>query len=275
MTDFVGWLPMPEGGEHEAALTADHNAEMIEHVDRFRRVRDRSIFVGDPDDIVPDRVRPRPAADPRVDGASTTTSPATSPASTRGRGDRAALRAALGYAADEPVCVVTVGGSGVGGDLLRQGRSPRSRAPARRSPGLRMLVVAGPRIDPARLPAADGLEVRGYVPDLHRHLAAADLAVVQGGLTTRWSWSRPAAVPLLPAAPPLRAAAHVRHRLDRYGAGRCLDHAALDPELRARAGDRRRTPVDYAPTAMDGAERPRRCWPTCADRSGARRRAPA
>ena len=47
-----------------------------------------------------------------------------------------------------------------------------------------MIVVAGPRIDPASLPDADGLEVRPYVHDLYRHLAACDLAVVQGGLTT-------------------------------------------------------------------------------------------
>ena len=41
MTDFVGWLPMPDGGEREAFLTADYNAEMIEHVERFPRIRDR------------------------------------------------------------------------------------------------------------------------------------------------------------------------------------------------------------------------------------------
>ena len=58
MTDFVGWLPMPEGGEREAFLTADYNAEMIEHVERFPRLRDRAIFVGDPDDIVPDDFGP-------------------------------------------------------------------------------------------------------------------------------------------------------------------------------------------------------------------------
>ena len=54
-----------------------------------------------------------------------------------------------------------------------------------RVPNLRMIVVAGPRIDPASLPdASDGLEVRAYVHDLYQHLAACDLAVVQGGLTT-------------------------------------------------------------------------------------------
>ena len=48
-----------------------------------------------------------------------------------------------------------------------------------------MVVVTGPRIDPASVPArADGLEVHGYVPDLHRQLAACDLAVVHGGLST-------------------------------------------------------------------------------------------
>jgi pimeloyl-ACP methyl ester carboxylesterase len=46
ITDFVGWLPMADGGEREAFLTADYNAEMIEHIARFPRVRDRALFVG-------------------------------------------------------------------------------------------------------------------------------------------------------------------------------------------------------------------------------------
>ena len=58
LTDFVGWLPMPDGGEREAFLTADYNAEMIEHIARYPRIRDRAIFVGAPEDIVPDRFGP-------------------------------------------------------------------------------------------------------------------------------------------------------------------------------------------------------------------------
>ena len=77
MTDFVGWLPMPDGGDREAFLTADYNAEMIEQVARFPRIRDRAIFVGDPDDIVPDDFGPGPAVDPRSGPRSTTRSPAT------------------------------------------------------------------------------------------------------------------------------------------------------------------------------------------------------
>ena len=40
LTDFVGWLPMPDGGAREAELTADYNAEMVEQIERFPRLRD-------------------------------------------------------------------------------------------------------------------------------------------------------------------------------------------------------------------------------------------
>ena len=72
LTDFVGVLPMPEGGEHEAFLAADTNRQMVEHVARNPGLRDRSIFVGDPDDIVPERLAPelpaiRDWTEPRFD----------------------------------------------------------------------------------------------------------------------------------------------------------------------------------------------------------------
>ena len=69
LTDFVGWLPMADGGEREEFLTADYNAEMIEQIARYPRVRDRAMFVGDPDDIVPERFGPEHARDPGLDRA--------------------------------------------------------------------------------------------------------------------------------------------------------------------------------------------------------------
>lgn len=53
MTDFVGWVPMPSGGEREAFVAADYNADMLEQIARYGRIRDKSIFVGNPDDIIP------------------------------------------------------------------------------------------------------------------------------------------------------------------------------------------------------------------------------
>ena len=49
LTDFVGWLPM---NDDEAPLVADHNAEMVEQVERHPWVRDVALFLGEPEDVV-------------------------------------------------------------------------------------------------------------------------------------------------------------------------------------------------------------------------------
>jgi predicted glycosyltransferase len=257
LTDFVGWLPMPEGGDREAFLTADYNAEMIEHVERFPRVRDRAIFVGNPDDIVPDDFGPglpsiRDWTQRHYAFSGYVTGFDPSPLVE----GREALRRELGYRDDERVVIVTVGGSGVGESLLR--RVVESWPEAQRLVnGLRMIVVAGPRIDPASLDAPAGVEVRPFVPDLYRHLAACDLAVVQGGLTTTMELVA-ARRPFLyfPLRNHFEQNRHVRHRLDQYGAGRYMEYAASPPEVIAAAiASEIDRAVDYRPVESDGAAR--------------------
>jgi len=170
--------------------------------------------------------------------------------------EREALRAELGYRPDEQVCIVTVGGSGVGGHLLRRviAAFPEARE---RVPGLRMVVVAGPRIDPASLPAADGLEVRAYVHELYRHLAACDLAVVQGGLTTCMELAA-CGRPFLyfPLRHHFEQSFHVAHRLDRYRAGGRMDYATSTPAAIAAAiAEEIGRPTSYRPVETDGAAR--------------------
>ena len=140
-----------------------------------------------------------------------------------------------GWGEDEHVCVVTVGGSGVGEELLR--RATQALPLAReRDPSLRMVAVAGPRIDPSWIAADDGLCVHAFVPDLQRQLAACDVAIVQGGLaTTRSLTARPETVPLRPARTPLQAARPRHHRLRRHRAGRWCGFADAHPELLANA----------------------------------------
>ena len=53
LSDFVGFLPMDDGGRAESFLTADFNAQRVEHIAEHPEVRDLSLFVGNPDDIVP------------------------------------------------------------------------------------------------------------------------------------------------------------------------------------------------------------------------------
>jgi pimeloyl-ACP methyl ester carboxylesterase/predicted glycosyltransferase len=252
LTDFVGWLPMPDGGEREEFLTTDYNAEMIEHIARFPRVRDRAVFVGNREDVVPDSFGAelpliRDWTDEHFDFAGYVTGFDPSEL-----GDRAEL----GYRDEERVCIVTVGGSGVGGHLLRRVIESFPEA-KERVPELRMIVIAGPRIDPESLPQQEGLEVRAYVHDLYRHLAACDLAVVQGGLTTSMELTanrRPFLY--FPLRHHFEQNFHVRHRLARYGAGRALDFETATPETIAEAiAEEIGREVDYRPVERDGAAR--------------------
>ncbi|HLJ84326.1 MAG TPA: alpha/beta fold hydrolase [Candidatus Eremiobacteraceae bacterium] len=256
MTDFVGWIPMPDGGERERVLTADYNAEMIEQIARYPSLRDRSIFVGNFDDVVGDRFGPDlPLISEWTkthfdfSGYITGFDPAQFV-------DRAQLRAELGYSADETVCIVTVGGSGVGAPLLRRVIDSYPFA-KQRVPSLRMIVVAGPRIDAASLPTADGLEVKPYVHELYRHLAACDIAIVQGGLSTTMELAA-SRRPFLyfPLRHHFEQNFHVRHRLERYGAGRHMDYEVSTPEVIAAAlAEELGKAVTSKPVESDGAAR--------------------
>jgi UDP-N-acetylglucosamine:LPS N-acetylglucosamine transferase len=120
-----------------------------------------------------------------------------------------------------------------------------------------MIVVAGPRLDPASFRRSDGLEVVAYVHNLYRHLAACDLAIVQGGLSTAMELTankRPFLY--FPLRHHFEQSFHVRHRLERYRAGRCMDFALATPEsiADAIATEVGRT-VSYRDVETDGARK--------------------
>ena len=155
---------------------------MIEHIARFPRVRDRALFVGSPETS---------CRTPSATGLPAIRAVGRGPLRLRGHVlrpdagaplDRAALRAELGYGPDERVCIVTVGGSGVGGGLLRRviEASPRRGGAC---PGCAWSPSAGRASTRtrSRRRRRRGARVR---PRASRHLAACDVAVVQGGLTT-------------------------------------------------------------------------------------------
>ncbi|WVM97820.1 glycosyltransferase [Terrabacter sp. C0L_2] len=257
LTDFVGWLPMPDLGDREALLTADYNAEMLEQRARHRRMRDRQVFVGNPEDVVDEsfgpglpNIREWTVAHYEFAGYVTGFEPPSAEEVARSRRE-------LGYGADDVLCIVAVGGSGVGEPLLRRvlDAVPSARA---RLPELRFLVVTGPRIDPTSLPSVDGVEVRGYVPDLYLRMAAADVAVVQGGLTTTMELAA-ARVPFLyvPLRHHFEQGVHVHHRLQNYRAGRRVDYDdARDPEWLAGAiVEQVGSEVASLPVESGGAER--------------------
>jgi hypothetical protein len=112
-------------------------------------------------------------------------------------GRRAELRQRLGYRPDERVCIVTVGGSSVGTPLIR--RILQSLADRmRRMPDLRMILVAGPRIDTALAGRAG--RRRAAPPSCPTSTASRRLRprLVQGGLTTCMELAARHAVPFFP-----------------------------------------------------------------------------
>jgi predicted glycosyltransferase len=257
LTDFVGWLPMdPDPAARDARLTADYNAEMIEQIARFPRVRDGALFVGNPEDIVDRTFGPSLPKIREWTEAHYTFPGYLLPFDPAELADREALRARLGFRADEKVVFAAVGGTGVGRHLLRKvvASFPLAR---RLLPELRMIVVTGPRIDPVSLPRVPGIEYRGFVPDLYAHLAGCDLAVVQGGLSTCMELTA-AKRPFLyfPLKSHFEQNIHVAHRLARYGAGVRMEYDRTDPEMLAHAiADGLKRPVLYRDVEVDGARR--------------------
>ena len=154
LTDFVGWLPMPDGEEREAfyrrlqrrddrahrALPARTGPRAVRRQSGRRRTR---------------QLRARTSLDPgldrgpfRVPRLRERLRPA------RVRGSRTAARGA-GLRPEERVCIVTVGGSGVGEALLRR-VIPRSRWHATWSRGCASSSSRARGIDPASLPQSRG-----------------------------------------------------------------------------------------------------------------------
>jgi predicted glycosyltransferase len=169
--------------------------------------------------------------------------------------DRPHHRATLGYGS-EPLVICTVGGTAVGRSLLELCGRAYPLA-AQRLPGLRMVLVCGPRIDPATLDVPQGPERHGMVPDLYKHLAVCDLAVVQGGGTTTLEVTalrRPFL--FFPIEGQSEQEVTIANRLARQGAGVRMTQGLTTPSsladaIVANVGRE----VTYAPIPAEGARR--------------------
>ena len=255
MTDFVGWLPMDDSpGSREAYVAADYNHENIRHIERYPYVRDAAVFVGSKPDIVARHFGPDLPFMPDWIERHFDFPGYVLPFEPAELADTERLRRELGYDPNRPLVVASVGGSGVGIHLLRR-IAAAFRELRRDVPEARMLLVCGPRIDPAAIEPVEGMDVVGYVHDLFRTLACCDLAVVQGGLTTTMELvanRRPFIY--IPLRNHFEQNHHVAHRLRRYGAPEPTRYEEATPErLAAQMLDRLGAPVDYEPVETGGA----------------------
>lgn len=94
--------------------------------------------------------------------------------------DKDRVRKELGYTQDEVLIIGAAGGTNVGRPYLELfGQTyPILKAML---PKLHMVLVCGPRLDPEKIQVPEGVDIRGYVPELFKHLAACDIAITTGG----------------------------------------------------------------------------------------------
>lgn len=169
--------------------------------------------------------------------------------------DRAAVRAQLGYG-PEPLVLASTGGTAVGADLLRlcMEAFPHARE---RIPDLRMVVVCGPRLTLPGRDLPEGIEVKGYVPKLHEHFAACDLAITQGGGTSLLELTvlgRPFLY--FPLAGHSEQSIHVAWRQERLGAGvKVLQSETSAARLGSLIATEIGREVHYPPLPVQGAKR--------------------
>ena len=95
--------------------------------------------------------------------------------------DKLKARYLLGFG-DEPFIVCSIGGTSAGKGLLDLCIKAYPLIKSR-IPNIRMILVCGPRLSTEEIKAPEGVDVLGYVPDLYRHMGAADLCIVSGGGT--------------------------------------------------------------------------------------------
>jgi UDP-N-acetylglucosamine:LPS N-acetylglucosamine transferase len=106
-------------------------------------------------------------------------------------------------------------------------------------------------------PVAGSTMIRGYVHRLYEHLAACDLAIVQGGGTTTLELTalrRPFLY--FPLEGHFEQRFHVAGRIERHGAGVRLEYNATTPEqLASVVIDNIGREVAYPAIATNGAEK--------------------
>lgn len=167
--------------------------------------------------------------------------------------DKNKIRTKLNYG-DEPFFLCSIGGTSIGKELLILcGQAyPIIREEV---PDLHMLLVCGPRLAADSLKVPEGVEVRGYVPDLYEHFAASDLAIVQGGATSTLELTALNRPFLFFPVEGHFEQARVAERLTRHKAGVKMSYSQTTPEsLAEMVISNLGKEVSYPPIATDGAQ---------------------
>jgi len=254
MFDFIGGDAITH---HPMDLLATYmfNRIWVKALRAEPRLADRSIFLGEIEDVpdkkfgfmLPNRRR---LAEKHVDFVGYVLS--FNPKDYENKGK---VRQVLGYGM-ERLIICSIGGTAAGRALLDL--CVKAYPIIRKEiPDVKMVLVCGPRVPVDSIPAAEGVEVNGYVPELYKHLAAADLCIVTGGGTITLELTalqRPFLY--FPLEQHFEQEIDVAMRCERHRAGIKMMYSKTTPESLAKEvvsniGKK----VNYAPIPIDGAQK--------------------
>ena len=255
MTDFVGLTPVNQDQTRQAHVY-NVNGSWVEKWEIHRKVTDLAIFIGNRGDIpdtpfgegLPNR-RQWAKEHFEFSGYVLSFDPAY-------YSDRQTLRENLGFSREDKILLVAVGGTSVGRPLIEKCLEAQ---PALQDsiPGIRTVVMCGPRIDPASFDNYENVEFKAFVSEPVELYAACDIAVIQGGLATAMELTA-LNQPFLyfPLKEHFEQQDFVPYRLERYQAGIRMDFDETDPaRLAETIVENIGKSINYQPVNTDGAKK--------------------
>jgi predicted glycosyltransferase len=169
--------------------------------------------------------------------------------------DKMKIRRTLGYG-KAPLGICSIGGTSAGKALLDL--SIKAYPLIRNEiPDFEMVMVLGPEVSLNSVKPTDGVKIVGYLPELYKHLAASDLAIVTGGGTITLELTA-LKKPFLyfPLENHFEQEIAVADRCKRHNAGVKMDFSKTTPEALAKeVVENIGKEVSYANIPIDGAQK--------------------
>ena len=169
--------------------------------------------------------------------------------------DKMKTRKTLGYG-KAPLAICSIGGTSAGKALLDLSMKafPLIR---KEIPEFEMVMVLGPEVPIGSIKPVKGVKIVGYMPELYKHLAAANLAIVTGGGTITLELTV-LKKPFLyfPLEDHFEQEVAVANRCKRHNAGIKMNFSKTTPEILAKevvANIGRE--IEYASIPTDGAQK--------------------
>jgi UDP-N-acetylglucosamine:LPS N-acetylglucosamine transferase len=169
--------------------------------------------------------------------------------------DKMKIRKTLGYG-KAPLAICSIGGTSAGKALLDLSMKafPLIR---KEIPDFEMVMVLGPAVPIESVKPSKGVKIVGYLPELYKHLAAADLAIITGGGTITLELTA-LKKPFLyfPLENHFEQEIAVADRCRRHNAGIRMNFSITTPEILATEIVKNvGREVSYAIIPTDGAEK--------------------